>query len=299
MKRYWVYVHTCTVNGKRYVGITTRSKPEYRWGKNGEGYQTNRHFYSAIQKHGWNNFQHEVWELTCESEMYYAEKYLIAYYHTTESEFGYNHSTGGEHGALGCIRSEESRKKMSEIRKGKPHKPHSEETKRKIAEVNRKSHSDPEYRKHMAEAQKERWLDPEYRRRQSEIRKGKPRKPHSEEAKKRIAEAMKGKSHSEEHIKHISEAKKGKPLSEEHKKHLSEAKKGKSCKPFSEEHRKHISENSKKKWADPEYRRKVTEAAKNRPKVKIKLPDGTIVETTKNIIVRWYVNKGREFEYLS
>ena len=71
MKRYWVYVHTCP-NGKRYVGCTTRVKPEFRWAE-GKGYQTNKHFYSAIQKYGWSSIKHEAWELTCKSEMYYAE----------------------------------------------------------------------------------------------------------------------------------------------------------------------------------------------------------------------------------
>ena len=158
MKKYWVYVHTCKANGKKYVGITTASKPERRW-REGNGYRYNKHFYSAILKHGWNNFQHEAWELTCESEMYYAEKYLIAYYHTTESEFGYNHSTGGESGSSGCRYSEEGRKKLSEAAK--------------------KRCSDPEYRRKMSEAgkrvQKKVHSDPEYRRKISEANKGKPK----------------------------------------------------------------------------------------------------------------------------
>ena len=49
MKKFYVYVHTCTANGKRYVGCTTQARPEYRWAK-GKGYKHNDHFYRAILK---------------------------------------------------------------------------------------------------------------------------------------------------------------------------------------------------------------------------------------------------------
>ena len=223
---YYVYIHTCKANGKRYVGCTTQASPERRW-LEGRGYQYNKYFYRAIEKYGWDSFQHEAWELTCESEMYYAEKYLIAYYHTTESKFGYNHSTGGEKSALGGTRSEEARKR--------------------IAEAAKKSHRDPEFRKRQSEAIKKKWTDPEYRKKLSEIRKGTPHKPHSEETKRKIAGALKGKV-----------------VSEETKSRMSEAHKGKS-----------------------------------QPRILIKLPDGTIVEITKNNLARDYINKGKKFEYVS
>ena len=220
---YYVYIHTCTVNGKKYVGVTKR-KPEYRWGKNGEGYLYNDHFRSAILKHGWSNFQHEVFEVESEEEMYRKEVELISFYHSNDPEFGYNNSSGGEKSSLGCKHSEEVKKKMSRAHKGKVP---SEEHKKRISETIR-----------------ERWTDPEYRKHMSEVRKGKPR---SEETREKISETLKGKSR----------------------------------KPFSEEHKRHIAE-----------------AAKNRPRVKIELPDGTIIEITKNILTRNYINKGKKFEYV-
>lgn len=259
---YWVYVHTCKANGKRYVGVTTASKPEIRW-KGGRGYCQNKHFYSAIQKYGWANFQHEAWELTCESEMYYAEKYLIAYYHTTESKFGYNHSSGGEKGALGCTRSEETRRKISEAHKGKPGKPHSEEAKRRISEANRGQIRSEESRKRIAENNRRKAKDPEFRRKISEAKKGKPRRPCSEEARKHIAEASKKVHADPEYRKKLSEALKGKTRSEETKRRMSEAKKGK-----------------------PQL------------KIKIKLPDETVLEIPKSLLTRWYINKGKKFEYV-
>ena len=226
MKKFYVYVHTCNANGKRYVGCTTY-KPEYRWGRNGEGYK-GQLFGKAVRKYGWSSITHEVFEVDSEEEMYRKEIELISFYHSNDPEYGYNCSTGGEKGALGCKHSEESRKKMSEALKGKS-KLFSEEHKR-----------------HIAEASKKRWLDPEYR--------------------EKISKALKGKS-----------------------------------KPFSEEHKRHIAASAKKRANDPENRRKMSEARKGKPKprVKIQLPDGTIVEITKQHLVKDYVNKNKAFEYVS
>ena len=54
-----VYMHTNTINGKKYVGITSK-EPTRRWKGNGSGYRNNEHFWNAIQKYGWDNFEHDV-----------------------------------------------------------------------------------------------------------------------------------------------------------------------------------------------------------------------------------------------
>lgn len=113
-KKYIVYCHTNKINGKRYVGITSLD-PKVRW-KNGNGYYRNEHFYSAIQKYGWEEFAHEVLftDLTvneaCEKEMY-----LIAKWDLCNHAKGYNNSYGGEHGKM----SEESKTRFSKKQKGK------------------------------------------------------------------------------------------------------------------------------------------------------------------------------------
>lgn len=58
-KPYCVYIHTNKINKKSYIGITCQ-KPEHRWGCNGNGYAECPHFWRAIQKYGWDNFDHKI-----------------------------------------------------------------------------------------------------------------------------------------------------------------------------------------------------------------------------------------------
>ena len=119
MKKFYVYIHVCP-NEKRYVGCTVKIKPEYRWGRNGNSYQYNKCFYFDILKYGWDNIEHEIFEVDSEEEMYRKEIELISFYHTNDPRYGYNHSMGGEKSALGCTRSEEFRKHVSEAVKNRP-----------------------------------------------------------------------------------------------------------------------------------------------------------------------------------
>ena len=65
------------------------------------------------------------------------------------------------------------------------------------------------------------------------------------------------------------------------------------------EYRRKLSKAQKKVHSDPEYLKKLSEVAKNRPRIKISLPDGTVLEMTKQNLTRNYINKGKKFEYLS
>ena len=310
MKKFWVYIHTCP-NGKKYVGITTASKPERRW-REGKGYWYNKHFYSTILKYGWDNITHEVFEVESEEEMYRKEVELISFYHSNDPEYGYNNSTGGEHSSLGCKHSEETRRKISEAGKRVQKKVHSDpEYRRKMSEVQKKVHSDPEYLRKQSEAQKKVHSDPEYKKKMSEAVKKSlsdpevrrkmsevQKKVHSDpEYRKKMSETMKGRVFSEEHREHLAESNRRKAKDPEYRKKLSEAcKKGWS----DPEVRKKMSETCKKKWLDhPELRKKQSEVAKNRPRIKIQLPDGTLVEITKQNLTKCYINKGKEFEYVS
>lgn len=73
-------MHRNKINNKVYIGQTCQ-KPEHRWGANGNGYREQQKFYNAIQKYGWNNFEHIILE-ECDNEKealnresYYIQKY--------------------------------------------------------------------------------------------------------------------------------------------------------------------------------------------------------------------------------
>ena len=94
-RKYCVYCHTNRVNGKKYVGITSR-RPEARWGKNGICYKHSSHFYNAIQKFGWDNFEHNVlFEGMSREEAENKEIELIAEWNLGNKKFGYNLLKGG------------------------------------------------------------------------------------------------------------------------------------------------------------------------------------------------------------
>ena len=113
MKKYIIYKHT-TPSNKIYIGITSRN-PIKRW-NNGNGYRKNIHFFRAIVKYGWNNIKHEILytDLT-EKEAKTKEIELIAQYNSTNINFGYNITKGGDTRAS---MSEETRLKIISKLKG-------------------------------------------------------------------------------------------------------------------------------------------------------------------------------------
>ena len=132
MDDYTVYAHK-TPNNKYYIGIT-HLKPNCRFGKNGYGYHECTLFWRAIQKYGWDNIEHIILFENLSKEMAcLCEQYLIAKYHTNESNYGYNNSLGGESGSYGHKMSEESKQKIIKALTGRPV---SEETRRKIGKAN-------------------------------------------------------------------------------------------------------------------------------------------------------------------
>lgn len=115
-EKYCVYCHRNKINGKRYIG-QTKQNIERRWGDNGCNYKGCIHFNRAINKYGWNNFEHYIIQdgLTKE-EADELEKLNILAYNTTNANFGYNIDKGGSHG--GHPHTEETKAKMSKSKKG-------------------------------------------------------------------------------------------------------------------------------------------------------------------------------------
>ena len=93
---YTIYQHKNKINGKVYIGITSQ-KLEQRWGSQGCNYKSSPHFYSAIQKYGWDNFEHNILftDLTKEQACL-KEQELIKEYNSMNREFGYNSTSGGD-----------------------------------------------------------------------------------------------------------------------------------------------------------------------------------------------------------
>lgn len=138
-KRYCVYCHT-SPSGKRYVGITCQ-KPEHRWLSDGNGYKIQPVMWRAIQKYGFDNFQHEIlFSGLTEKEATAREVALIAEFRTMEREFGYNRTLGGD-GVGGSVWTDERKKAFSEKMTGHPV---SEETKEKLRQK-RKNYIMPQH----------------------------------------------------------------------------------------------------------------------------------------------------------
>lgn len=127
-KRYCVYMHTNKINGKMYIGITGQ-KPRKRW-KNGYGYDTGCYFRNAIDKYGWDNFEHTILMThLLEEQAKIIEIELIHKYNTTNRDVGYNRTLGGD-GNSGSFMTEETKEKLREFNLGKTL---SEETKQKMS----------------------------------------------------------------------------------------------------------------------------------------------------------------------
>lgn len=156
--KWCIYIHTNKINGKKYIGQTCQT-PEKRW-RNGLGYQKNPYFYNAIQKYGWENFEHEIIasNLTLD-EANKLEEFYIKKFNTMDNINGYNMQSGGQNKThieetkekiriahLGKHVSEETKAKLraKNIGENNPHYGHnrSEETKRKIsdAQIGEKNH---------------------------------------------------------------------------------------------------------------------------------------------------------------
>ena len=92
---FTIYKHINKKNGKVYIGQTIQ-RPEDRW-KNGAGYRNCTKFYNAIQKYGWDNFEHiilEQKEMTQE-EANELENFYIKKYNCLDDKYGYNITEGG------------------------------------------------------------------------------------------------------------------------------------------------------------------------------------------------------------
>ena len=91
-----IYLHKNKINGKVYIGQTIQPLKN-RW-KNGNGYKTCYYFYNAIQKYGWENFEHIILEQNenwTQEDLDNKEKEYISLFKANNPKFGYNICEGG------------------------------------------------------------------------------------------------------------------------------------------------------------------------------------------------------------
>ena len=206
----YIYLRTNTVNGKKYVGLTTDLKTrQYNWNNLNQPY-AGAAINAAREKYGIDAFDFEILKECKDEELDYWEMYYIKELNT-KAPYGYNLTDGGE-GVKGCNVSEETKKKLSERMKGENNpfwgKHHTEETKEflKMINVGKK------------------WTE-EQKKKMSETRKGRKMPPRSEEWKMKQMESQKGRKHTEETRKKMSEKRKGENNGMYGKHHTEEARK--------------------------------------------------------------------------
>lgn len=171
MKRYWrIYMYTFP-NDKKYIGATVRTLVA-RQGKDWQRYKGCKQLWNAIQKYGINAIKQEI---LVEGEMdpeeaADLEQHYIEQYNTTDPEYGYNKTPGGEglkdrnisenrreelkqqmreiaKRNKGRVVSEETREKQRNAKLGKKRGAMNQETKKKISEANSLKNISDETRK--------------------------------------------------------------------------------------------------------------------------------------------------------
>ena len=141
-KNWVVYAHKNKINKKIYIGITGQ-KPERRW-RNGQGYKTSTYFYNAIQKYGWDNFEHIILQFNLtQQEAEEKEKYYIQKYNTLNDTYGYNIKKGGK---LNQGLSKQGREKISQSSK--------------------KNWQNPEFKQKQSQKAKKQWQDISFKEKQ-------------------------------------------------------------------------------------------------------------------------------------
>lgn len=166
----YIYKTTNLLNGKIYIGLSTRSVDE------------SIHYYgsgsllkAAIDKYGKENFSKEILEsnISDTDTLGERESYWIEHYNATERGIGYNIASGGEGGNLGYQHSDSAKEAISEFFTGRPR---SEETKSKISEAHQGKTLTQEHKKKLSNAHRGKKLSKEHRLKMSESAKAVIRK---------------------------------------------------------------------------------------------------------------------------
>jgi group I intron endonuclease len=113
-----LYIITNGVNDKKYVGLTSAHFLSTRWGAHRDRARDGKdtYLYRAMRKYGIQNFSiEEIASCHNREELLRLEKFWIGMIHSNDRIFGYNQTHGGE----APKHTKETRKKISEIQKGR------------------------------------------------------------------------------------------------------------------------------------------------------------------------------------
>lgn len=204
-----IYKTTNLVNGKIYIGQDSKNNENYF----GSGDLIKK----AIKKYDLINFKKEIL-CVCKSQIELNEmeqKYILEY-NSTDKSIGYNICFGGTNGTmLNRKHSEETKKKMSEVRIGIKF---TKEHKEKLSKAHKGKHISDDTKEKMSKSQKLVDRKPMSGKTKEKIKNAKKGVKLSEETKKKMSEShmgeknhFYGKTHCEKTITKISETKKGVP----------------------------------------------------------------------------------------
>lgn len=194
--KYRVYVHVNKINGKIYIGQTCNSLYVRSGHGSGIGYKHCAHFYNAIKKYGWDNFEHIILidDISLEIANIIEEE-LISKYNSMDRNIGYNMMSGGGN----KVRRQEVTDKIAE----KNRHP-SEETRRKMSIASKKRIMTPELKEKIRQSNIGKKRSEEFRQKMREVKQN-----ISEETRKKISEAGKGRKTSDLQKRVTSERSKG------------------------------------------------------------------------------------------
>lgn len=126
-------------SGKIYIGITSRTIKERIY----SGYD-NKFIKKEISNCGWESVKkEELYQIENEEDAFQKEIDMIKFYDSTNPEIGYNQSTGGQAPHKGSKMSPKNKEQLIErLKNNKYHlnQKHTEETKRKISELHKGKH---------------------------------------------------------------------------------------------------------------------------------------------------------------
>lgn len=141
----YIYKITNIVNGKCYIGVTTKENPNERWSnhKSAIRYDCGCPFLQkAVKKYGEESFKFEVLIICFDEDVFkFENEYIIKY--NTMSPNGYNVAVGGLRGPtfLGKHHSEETKKILREKTKARSEKPEARERASRVAIEFNKTHN--------------------------------------------------------------------------------------------------------------------------------------------------------------